>query len=68
LLELGLREAVSTVFVFEKMQVCIWSNYDLNMPMFIGNPESMEMIGAVVTTEGLYLRDSHGESRWTVSK
>ncbi|REK67797.1 MAG: hypothetical protein DF221_00895 [Brevibacillus sp.] len=68
LLELGLREAVSSVFVFEKMQVCIWSNYELNMPMFIGNPESMELLGTIVTTEGLYLRDSHGESRWTVSK
>ncbi|UYZ13761.1 hypothetical protein A6764_01890 [Brevibacillus sp. WF146] len=56
LLELGLRETVSSVFVFEKMQVCIWSNFDLNMPMFIGNSESLEILRTIITTEGLYLR------------
>ncbi|TRY25879.1 hypothetical protein FOI68_11505 [Brevibacillus sp. LEMMJ03] len=55
-LELGLRETVSSVFVFENMHVCTWSNFDLNMPMFIGNSESLEILRTIITTEGLYLR------------
>lgn len=56
LLELGLRETVSTVFVFEKLKICIWSNYDLNMPAYIGTLDSQELLQTIATTEGLYLR------------
>lgn len=56
LLELGLREAVPTVFVFEQLKICIWTNYDLNMPAYIGTLDSQELLKTIITTEGLYLR------------
>ncbi|OAJ73831.1 hypothetical protein AYJ08_00700 [Brevibacillus sp. SKDU10] len=56
LLELGLREQVSSVFIFVAMKLCIWSNYDLNMPVYSGNKANTELLRLICTTEGLYSR------------
>ncbi|MED1787202.1 hypothetical protein P4V47_06700 [Brevibacillus laterosporus] len=56
LLELGLREQVSSVFIFETIKLCIWSNFDLNMPVYSGSKSNTELLRLICTTEGLYLR------------
>ncbi|QDX95431.1 hypothetical protein EEL30_26050 [Brevibacillus laterosporus] len=55
-LQLGLREQVSSVFIFETMKFCVWSNFDLNMPVYSGNKSNTELLRLICTTEGLYLR------------
>ncbi|MED1799659.1 hypothetical protein [Brevibacillus porteri] len=55
-LELGLREKVSTVFVFEDMKICVWSNFDFTLPLYSDDDKYTELLQTICTTEGIYLR------------
>ncbi|TKI59048.1 hypothetical protein E8L90_28665 [Brevibacillus antibioticus] len=55
-LELGLREKVSTVFVFEDMKICVWSNFDFTLPLYSDDDKYTELLQRICTTEGIYLR------------
>ncbi|MFS0916807.1 hypothetical protein [Brevibacillus sp. 179-C 1.1 NHS] len=55
-LELGLREKVSTVFIFEDMKICVWSNFDFSLPLYSDDDKYTELLQRICTTEGIYLR------------
>ncbi|MBH0328663.1 hypothetical protein ABH14_02395 [Brevibacillus brevis] len=55
-LELGLREKVPTVFIFEDMKICVWSNFDFSLPLYSGDDKYTELLQRICSTEGIYLR------------
>ncbi|GEB33188.1 hypothetical protein [Brevibacillus parabrevis] len=56
LVELGLREKVSTVFIFENMKICVWSNFDFSLPVYSKDEKYTQLLHRICTTEGIFLR------------
>ncbi|WP_289142352.1 hypothetical protein [uncultured Brevibacillus sp.] len=54
--ELGLREKVSTVFIFEDMKICVWSNFDFSLPLYSKDEKYTQLLQKICTTEGIFLR------------
>ncbi|SFG16720.1 hypothetical protein SAMN05660649_00957 [Desulfotomaculum arcticum] len=55
LLELGLRERVSSIFIFPIFKTIIWTN-DLVMPLYVEDDSHKQLIEKICTVEGVYLR------------
>ena len=55
LLELGLRERTSSIFIFTTFKTIVWTN-DLVMPIYIGDDNYKPLVQEICTTEGVYLR------------
>lgn len=54
--ELGLREKVSSVFIFEDMKICVWSNFDFSLPLYSKDEKYTQLLERICNTEGIYLR------------